>query len=170
MSSYIDLSQSPYWDDFDPSKKFARVLFKPGYPVQARELTQLQTIIQKQIEQFGRHIFKEGSLVYGGQFNIDNTVPFVKINLLDHEANTVSPGAFIGTTILGRSSGIRAYVVNAGTFTVDEVDQNVLFIRYLSGTEYSNVFSDAEIVDTETIIPGASIAAVVASTSATGNG
>ena len=43
-------SGSPYYDDYDESKNYLKVLFKPGYPVQARELTQLQTALQAQIE------------------------------------------------------------------------------------------------------------------------
>ena len=35
----------PYYDDFDEDKNFKRILFRPGYAVQARELTQLQTIL-----------------------------------------------------------------------------------------------------------------------------
>ncbi len=40
----------PYWDDFNEDKKFLRMLFRPGRAVQARELTQLQTIVQDQIK------------------------------------------------------------------------------------------------------------------------
>ena len=47
------LASAPYYDDFDETKKFHRVLFRPSFPVQARELTQLQTILQNQIERFG---------------------------------------------------------------------------------------------------------------------
>jgi hypothetical protein len=46
----------PYYDDYDDNKKFLRILYKPGYAVQARELTQAQTIAQKQIQRFGDHI------------------------------------------------------------------------------------------------------------------
>jgi hypothetical protein len=49
----------PYYDDFDQSKNYLRVLFRPGYAVQARELTQLQTAIQAQIDRFGSHVFKD---------------------------------------------------------------------------------------------------------------
>jgi len=61
----------PYYDDFDQSKNYLRVLFRPGYAVQARELTQLQTAIQAQIDRFGSHVFKEGSPVLGGQASLD---------------------------------------------------------------------------------------------------
>jgi len=57
---------APFYDDFDESKNFHRILFRPGYAVQGRELIQLQTILQNQIERFGRHIFTNGSPVIGG--------------------------------------------------------------------------------------------------------
>ena len=60
MPQETNLNVSPYFDDFDPQKNYYKVLFKPGYPVQARELNNLQSIAQYQIEQFGTHIFKEG--------------------------------------------------------------------------------------------------------------
>jgi hypothetical protein len=45
MPINTDLSLAPYYDDFDPEKQYHRILFKPGYAVQARELTQLQSIL-----------------------------------------------------------------------------------------------------------------------------
>ena len=60
MSINTNFNVNPYYDDFDEDKKFLRMLFKPGYAVQARELTQLQTILQKQVERFGNHIFQNG--------------------------------------------------------------------------------------------------------------
>ena len=54
MPQEINLNVSPYFDDFDSGKEYYKVLFKPGYPVQARELTTLQSILQNQIEQFGQ--------------------------------------------------------------------------------------------------------------------
>ena len=68
----MDFNAEPYWDDFEATngaleKNYMRILFKPGYAIQARELTQAQTILQKQIERFGNSIFKNGSVVTGGQ-------------------------------------------------------------------------------------------------------
>ena len=65
MPQKTDLNVSPYFDDFDESDNFARTLFRPGFAVQAREVTQLQTILQKQIERHGSHIFQDGSIVLG---------------------------------------------------------------------------------------------------------
>ena len=63
MPSPTDFNLSPYFDDFTEGKKFHRVLFRPAFAVQARELTQSQTQLQNQIERFGDHIFKYGSMV-----------------------------------------------------------------------------------------------------------
>ena len=56
MAINTDFNVDPYYDDFDEDKKFLRVLFKPGYAVQARELTQLQSILQKQVEIGRAHV------------------------------------------------------------------------------------------------------------------
>ena len=53
MPQNTNLNVSPYFDDFVDSKNYQKVLFKPGFPVQARELTTLQTILQNQVEKFG---------------------------------------------------------------------------------------------------------------------
>ena len=53
-----NLNVDPYYDDFNDNKNYYRTLFKPGYAVQSRELTQLQTTLQDQIKKFGDHIFK----------------------------------------------------------------------------------------------------------------
>ena len=36
-----DLNVSPYYDDFTEGSNFHRVLFRPAFSVQARELTQM---------------------------------------------------------------------------------------------------------------------------------
>ena len=66
MTQKTNLNISPYYDDFDPNNQFYKVLFKPGFPVQARELTTLQSGLQNQLESFGNHIFKDGSMVIPG--------------------------------------------------------------------------------------------------------
>ena len=63
MPSPTDFNLSPYYDDFTESKKFHRILFRPSFAVQARELTQSQTILQNQIERVSDHLFKQGAMV-----------------------------------------------------------------------------------------------------------
>lgn len=80
MSQKTNLNINPYYDDFDASKNFLKVLFKPGYPVQTRELTTLQSILQNQVENFGTHIFKEGSVVIPGNISYDGQFYAIKVN------------------------------------------------------------------------------------------
>ena len=74
-----DLNVSPYYDDFDPTDNFHRVLFRPGFSVQARELTTLQSILQNQVERNGRHFFKEGSMIIPGQISFTTTYYAIKL-------------------------------------------------------------------------------------------
>merc|ERR1712078_892018 len=80
MSQKTNLNVSPYYDDFDSDKNFYRVLFKPGFPVQARELTTLQSILQNQIEKFGKHFFKEGAKVIPGNTGYNRIFYGIQIN------------------------------------------------------------------------------------------
>ena len=72
----------PYYDDFDPAKNFHRILFKPGYAVQARELTQSQTILQDQVTKFADNIFKANSPVTGGQVTTNFNCYYIKLQEL----------------------------------------------------------------------------------------
>lgn len=86
MSKKLNLNQSPYFDDYTQSDKYYQILFRPGRAVQARELTQLQTMLQSQIERFGTHIFKQGSNVIPGTSNAvrySRNVHFIKLSLKD---------------------------------------------------------------------------------------
>ena len=74
-----NLFASKYKDDYSDSAGFHRILFNPRRALQARELIQLQTIIQKEIERFGKNIFKEGSAVNPGGLVINSNYEFIKI-------------------------------------------------------------------------------------------
>ena len=80
MPQKTNLNINPFFDDFDKDDNFYRVLFKPGFPIQARELTQLQSILQNQVESFGSHMFKEGSMVIPGNITYNDAYSAVKIN------------------------------------------------------------------------------------------
>lgn len=143
-------SSSPYHDDFSESKGFHRILFKPGVAVQARELTQLQTIIQNQINRFGQNIFKEGAIVIPGQQSINLNYKYVKLvvtyNSVDADAVIAD---LVGQKIKGQSSGITAEVLNYTLAT--NTDPPTIFVKYLdSGASFSATsFSDSEIITNE---------------------
>ena len=79
MPQITDLNIAPYYDDFDKEDNFHRVLFRPGFAIQARELTQLQSILQNQVERFGRHMFQEGTVVIPGQLSYSNIIDTVQL-------------------------------------------------------------------------------------------
>ena len=97
---------SPYYDDFTESKNFHRVLFRPSFSVQGRELTQLQTILQNQIERFGEHVFKDGAMVIPGHITLNTDFEYVK--LASHTTSTAA--SISGTTLTGGTSGVVATV------------------------------------------------------------
>lgn len=109
----INFNVAPYYDDYNEDDGYLRVLFRPGYSVQARELTQLQTILQKQVERFGNHIFKNGSMVIPGGVNVDNQVHFMKLeDLSDNLTVSSYISSFQNKIIIGVESGVKALVVD----------------------------------------------------------
>lgn len=147
-----DFNVTPYYDDFDSNNNYYRILFKPGFAVQARELTQIQSILQDQIQKFGQHIFKEGSKVLGGKFVIDKHVAYVKVADKDSFGNGVRLTDFIGQEIVGQTTGIKAQV----NLVLDglETSQNTktLYVTYKS----SNDLTDETVFTTnETLVANA---------------
>ena len=126
-----DLNVSPYYDDFDPADKFHRVLFRPGFAVQARELTSLQSILQNQVEKHGRHFFKEGSMVIPGQISFDNKYYAIKLQA-NHSGNPISGylADYVDGVITGGTSGVTARVV--GFTDATATDEPTLYIKYIS--------------------------------------
>tara|TARA_Y100001937_G_scaffold19591_2_gene26978 strand:- start:5529 stop:11807 length:6279 start_codon:yes stop_codon:yes gene_type:complete len=157
MPAFTDFNVSPYYDDFSRSKNFHRVLFRPAFAVQARELSQSQSILQSQIEHFGDHVFKQGAMVRPGQVSLDTDVGAIK--LTSKTASSLS--TYNNTTITGGSSGVVAEVFAVDTVTSSDPD--TLYVKYVkTGTNNTaTVFTDGEtITSTATDSP----TAVVAST------
>ena len=137
MSQKTNLNINPYYDDFDASKNFLKVLFKPGYPVQSRELTTLQSILQNQVEDFADHIFKEGSIVVPGNIGYDGQFYSVKVNTTQFGVDlSVYIKNFVGKTISGQVSGITAKIQKV-VFPSEsnEVDNITLYVKYLKSDE-----------------------------------
>lgn len=132
----VETKVSPYFDDFDESKNFHRILFRPGYPVQARELTQLQTILQNQIERFGKHIFVNGSSVIGGKLDITD---IVTLNVQPEYANSfINISDFKDKTITLSSGNTSVIARVLQTSLASDTEPAALHIKYLSGTEFSS--------------------------------
>ena len=161
MPINTNLNTAPYFDDFDVQNQYHRMLFKPSYAVQARELTQLQTILQNQIEQFGDHIFKEGSIIKGCNFTELSDLQYVKLQ----NPTGFDPLSYIGFTdtetisgqvyprdnifrIVGRVSNVEAEIVSASRgFETRAPDLNTFYINYTTTSSGNKVFKAGEILD-----------------------
>ena len=143
----INFNTDPYYDDYSEAKGFHRILFKPGVAVQARELNQLQTILQKQVSRFGNHVFKPGSMVIPGNVKFDNNFNFVKLELTYNNVN-VEVDQYLDREMIGQTSGIRAKVIKVEAATTSDLPS--LFVKYLdSGTSRTaTAFTAGEVIST----------------------
>ena len=124
MATKTDFNISPYFDDYLESKRFHKILFRPGFAVQARELTQIQSILQNQIKRFGDHIFKDGAQVIPGEIQYINTYHFVKLSTF----STSNVSDLIGTIFTGDTNGVVAEVINATAAT--DTEAATIFVNY----------------------------------------
>ena len=156
MPQETNLNVAPYFDDFDPQSNYYKVLFKPGYPVQARELTTLQSILQNQVEDVGNHLFKEGAQVIPGGVTYLN--PFYAIQI-ESEFLGIPVSLYldqlIGKTITGETSGITAKVV---TYITDEQSERGNFTLYVDYFESSSTdLTTSQFLDNEVLLTDESI-------------
>ncbi|MDB4372679.1 DUF4815 domain-containing protein, partial [Mariniblastus sp.] len=75
-----EIFSSTYRDDFADSDNFHRILFNSGRALQARELTQLQTIMQRELGRLGKHLFNEGAAINPGGLTVNTQYEFVKLD------------------------------------------------------------------------------------------
>jgi len=146
-----NLNISPYFDDFDATKQYYKVLFKPGVAVQVRELNQLQTILQNQIASFGQNIFKEGSVIKGCSFTFDNNYSYVKLN--DTYANsTALTVSDLQDLVVTNSRGLKGVIVNTLPGLVSTTpDLNTIYIKYNNSATYANGATQSQFDPGETL-------------------
>lgn len=151
---------NPFYDDYDPSKGFYRILYRPEFAVQARELTQQQTILQEQITRFGNHIFEDGSIVTGAQHFLDLDVTYLRLQ--DQFAGQpITVTQYADQIVTGQTSGAVGRVIHVEAKTEDGTDPATLFVKEISGT-----FQDGEqIVAADTLA-----SALLETTGSTGKG
>jgi len=155
MAQNTNLNVTPYYDDFDKDKNFYKVLFRPGFPIQARELTTMQSVLQNQIENVGQHLFKDGAMVIPGQVGYDLNVDAIMLqeSFLGADVELYRT-QLNGKIIEGLTTGVKAKVL----FTISDTESDkgyiTLYIKYIqSGGDESTeaTFQDNEqlITDTE---------------------
>ena len=130
MPQETNLNVAPYFDDFDTTGNYCKILFKPGLPVQARELTGIQSVLQNQIEKFGNHIFKDGASVTGGGVRFTGGYQSVRIQILNEGIDVETYlDDLLGQVVIGSQSGVKAKITSFLGVPLEE-NWYVLFINY----------------------------------------
>ena len=144
-----------YKDDYTDSNRYNRILFNSGKALQARELTQMQTILQKQIERIGNNIFKEGAVVKPGGFNVNNGYEFIKLDESVYTLDAAWIDNVIDATFIGGTSTIKVKVIEA--IASSGADPATLFISYIDTSGVTNPTSprDLRVTAGETLTSGA---------------
>jgi len=166
-----DRLNTEYYDDYfevantttgelrGTDKDFHRVLFRPKYGVQSRELTQLQTILQKQLERLGTTQFRDGDRVVGGQMSLD-----VRANSGHVLSTTTLTNFFDRDTNLGKyvydtsaNTTIKAHITQymsaddnvVGTTDVPATSNSYLIFNYSTANTFSDggILQDRDIPD-----------------------
>lgn len=80
---------APYFDDLNVKdstgrsandKNYLRILFQPGFAVQTRELNQMQSVLQSQIDRLGSSFYRDGEAALDGESNFRDNIVYVEIN------------------------------------------------------------------------------------------
>ena len=131
-----NFNTSPYYDDYNVDDRFLKILFNPGRAVQARELTQIQSILQNQMSASANHIWKNGSPVVGGQ---------VSVAKRDWMQLATTDTTWLNRVVYGETSGAVAVIEQLH----DDETQPVYYYRVLSGTfaQAENLFTYDTVCD-----------------------
>lgn len=129
----------PYYDDFDENKRFLKLLFRPGYALQARELTQLQSILQNQIERFGNFVLDDGSMVFGGQIT---EIPTKVVTLTNLSGGGIVVGELedkiVGLSLAGGETSFAKIITGIKNPITNE---DVIYYQFISGESVEGSFS-----------------------------
>lgn len=167
----IKTNQRPYFDDYDETKGYHKILFVPKNSVQARELNQLQTILQTQIDRFGQHIFSPNTKVLGGDIDFDTKFQWINVTVASN--SNLSSSSWRETNLHDKvivkdpDSGIKALVISSTA--PDSSNYVKLFIKYISNdtaTGVVSVFSASQAVK----VDGTDIVMSLPSTNSSGVG
>ena len=146
MPLNTDLNVPPYFDDYDEANSYYRILFKPQQAVQARELTQVQSILQNQIERFGNWAFKNGDIVSGCAIQDLPVVPFVRLADFQVNGAAYSASDLVNTQVVSAQSNLLARVIIANTgLTTNYPDTNIVYLQYLNtGNNSATTFANTD--------------------------
>ena len=121
-SALRTFNKSPYFDDFDASKNFQRILFRPSYSVQTRELNQLQTILQDQIGVISDYIVTDKSSVVGAKASYNKKIAYIQL-----------------ASNIQLTNNIENYI-DASFVSSDGIEGNILFARNIENSDPATLY------------------------------
>lgn len=136
----LNFNVNPYNDDFDPNNNYHRILFRPGRAVQARELTQSQTILQDQISSFASAIYSQNTPISGGKVTINLKCNYIKLNT-QYLGVDVIAGDYLNKIITDPTGTVLAKVIATAEGVVNGttiVEYPTLIVNYLSGIQFTD--------------------------------
>jgi hypothetical protein len=142
-----------YKDDFVDSDGYYRILFNSGRPLQARELTQMQTILQNQIRHVGTNLFKEGGVVKPGESILNNSYEFAKLDISSF-APPADPTTIVGTIFTGNTSGVTARIIEVAAAD-GAANPTTIYVAYTNAPAAIAGASTVRFTPSETITNGA---------------
>ena len=133
MPQNTNLNISPYFDDFNKDNNFYKVLYRPGYPIQARELTTMQSLLQNQLESMGSHMFKDGAMVIPGQvgYDLDAKAIILQESFLGTNVELYRE-QINGALITGLTTGIQAKVLFSISSAESERGYITMYLKYIT--------------------------------------
>ena len=148
MPIQTDLSVSPYFDDFKEEKNFYKILFQPEVSVQARELNQLQTILQNQIERFGDNYAKKGTIISGCNITFYPRLPYIKIKDVETDGAPVNVSQYQNLYIRNSANLVALVQKTEAGLEASRPNLNTLFVQYQnSGNDYNtSSYSENEVL------------------------
>lgn len=152
-----------YRDDFKDSAGYHKVLFNSGRALQARELNQLQTILQTQITRMANNIFMDGAAISPKSSGAGTDI--VDYVIVTDASFALDAADYIGLEFTGESktgtSGLKfqiSYIQEAKDDNAGESTIHILYGRYVSANQQS-VSTDVQTEsltfdDAETLVNG----------------
>jgi len=141
-----DSFSSTYKDDWSADNHYHKILFNNGRPLQARELTQVQSIIQAEIASMGKNLFKEGAAVNPGGASLNAGYRFVQISSTgeNDQLEDVSVG-----DIFQNTSGVKARVLE--TVSTNGSDPDTMYLQYIDAGLSGATTETVQFIPGETI-------------------
>src|SRR5574337_657349 len=142
------LAAAPFFDDWDATKNYYRVLFRPAAAVQARELNQQQTILQNQISEFASTVYKNGSVVEGCSIEYIPDLEWVALSDYFSTSSDLAQNdpSLTNAVVVGNTSGVHAYVVATQAGFASQ-EPGKFFIRYTAAGASANTITVNNIKD-----------------------